>query len=156
MKKQYLLCILALILVVTMLTGCTQNQTRKDYSSSTAATSQKKDAGARLESYLKTASPDTSTATDNIGAKLEQTISNSARLKVKECNDTSVLVEITAPDIPALVAKIRANGGGAEEFWRHWKVVNIPLLLRNSPWKLMKMVTQWTLGPLLMPCTAGF
>ena len=113
MKKQYLLCILALILVVTMLTGCTQNQTRKDYSSSTAATSQKKDAGARLESYLKTASPDTSTATDNIGAKLEQTISNSARLKVKECNDTSVLVEITAPDIPALVAKIR---GGAEEF----------------------------------------
>lgn len=27
-----------------------------------------------------------------------------------------MLVEITAPDIPALVAKIRANGGGAEEF----------------------------------------
>lgn len=115
MKKQYFLCILALILVATMLTGCTQKQPRKDYSSSTTAASQKKDAGARLESYLKTASPDTSTATDNIGAKLEQTIANSARLKVKECNDTSVLVEITAPDIPALVAKIRANGGGAEE-----------------------------------------
>ena len=115
MKKQYFLCIVALILVATMLTGCTQKQPRKDYSSSTTTASQKKDAGARLESYLKTASPDTSTATDNIGAKLEQTIANSARLKVKECNDTSVLVEITAPDIPALVAKIRENGGGAEE-----------------------------------------
>lgn len=126
MKKQHFLRILALILLAAgLLSGCSTKKRRPTSTFHTSSTSaQKKDAGARLKSYLKSASPEE--APDTLGAQLEQVLAEASTLKVKQSDDKTAQVEITAPDISALASEILASGGGPEALLEALKTGTYP------------------------------